>query len=74
MQCGYLQGIVLIHGVWYLEFMDLVCYLIFVEHVGNDNLGMLLMIAWRMWFNRNVVRHGHCRQSVEKVVQLFRFC
>ena len=60
-------------GAWYLEFMDLVWYLIFVQHVGNDILEMLLMIAWRMWFNRNVVRHGHSRQSVEVVVQLARF-
>ena len=52
-------------GLWYLEFMDLVCYLIFVEHVGNDILEMILMIAWRMWFNRNVIRHGHSRQSAE---------
>ena len=73
MQCGYFQGIVLIHGVWYLEFMDLVCYLIFIEHVGNDILEMLLMIAWRMWFIRNVVRHGHSRQSAKEVVQLARF-
>ena len=54
--------------IWYLEFIDLVCYLIFVEHVGNDILEMLLMIAWRMWFNRNVVRHCHSRQSTEEVV------
>ena len=31
------------------------------------------MIAWRMWFNRNVVRHCHSRQSTEEVVQLARF-
>ena len=31
------------------------------------------MIAWCMWFNRNVVRHGHSRQSAEEVVQLVRF-
>ena len=60
-------------GEWYLEFMDLVCYLIFVERFGIDILEMLLMIAWRMWFNRNVVRHDHSRQSVEEVVQLARF-
>ena len=31
------------------------------------------MIAWCMWFNRNVVRHGHSRQSADEVVQLARF-
>ena len=35
-------------GVRYLEFMDLMWYLIFVQHVGNDILEMLLMIAWCM--------------------------
>ena len=63
----------MIHGIRYLEFMDLVYYLIFVEHVGNDILEMLLMIGWRMWFDRNVVRHSHSRQSAEGVVQLARF-
>ena len=61
------------HRVWYSEFMDLACYLIFVEHVGNEILEMLLMIGWCMWFNRNVIRHGNSRQSVEEVVQLARF-
>ena len=51
--------------------MDFVCYLIFVYCFGVDILEMLLMIAWRMWFNRNVVRHA--RQSVEEVVQLAQF-
>ena len=62
-------------GIWYLEFIDLVCYLIFVEHVGNAILEMILMIAWRMWFNSlaYVVRHGHSQQSAEEVVQLARF-
>ena len=56
-----------------MEFMDLVCYLIFVEHIGNAILEIILMIAWRMWFNRNVVRHSHFQQSAEEVVQLARF-
>ena len=60
-------------GVRDLEFMDLMWYLIFVLHFGNDILEMLLMIAWCVWFNRNVVRHGHSRQSAEEVVQLARF-
>ena len=57
-------------GVRDLEFMDLMWYLIFVLHFGNDILEMLLMIAWCVWFNRNVVRHDHSRQSAEEVVQL----
>ena len=31
------------------------------------------MIAWCMWFNRNVIRHSHSRQSTEEVVQLAQF-
>ena len=38
-------------GIRYLEFMDLVWYLIFVQHVGNDMLEILLMIARYMWFD-----------------------
>ena len=60
-------------GVWYFEFMDLVCYLNFVVHVGNDILEMLLMIAWHMWFIRNVIRHGHPQQSAEEVVHIAQF-
>ena len=57
-------------GARYLEFLNLVWYLIFVWHVGNGILEMLLMIAWRMWFDRNVVRRGHSRQFAKEVVKL----
>ena len=40
-------------GVRYNEFVNLVWYLIFIQHVGNDFLEMLFMIAWSMWHNRN---------------------
>ena len=35
-------------GVRYNEFVDMVWYLIFIQHVGNDFLEMLFMIAWSM--------------------------
>jgi len=38
-------------GVRYNEFVDLVWYLIFIQHVGNDFLEMLFLIAWSMWHN-----------------------
>ena len=38
----------------------------------NDVLEMLFMIAWSMWHNRNVVRHGSPRQSATLVVQKAR--
>ena len=37
--------------------------------MGNDFLEMLFMIAWSMWHNRNVARHGSPRQSANLVVQ-----
>ena len=57
------------HGVKYNEFVDLVWCLIFFQHVKNDVLEMLFMIAWSMWHNRNVVRHGSSLQSTTLVVQ-----
>jgi len=56
-------------GVHYLEFMDLVWYLIFMQHTGNNLLEMIFMIDWRMWFNRNATRHGSTWQSATKVFQ-----
>ena len=32
-------------GVWYLEFMDLVCYLIFVEHFGDASHDSLAYVV-----------------------------
>lgn len=56
-------------GVRYTEFMDLVCYLVFVQHVGDDILELIFMIAWSMWFNRNSTQHGSSRQSATVIVQ-----
>ena len=56
-------------GVRYTEFMDLVCYLVFVQHVGDDILELIFMIAWSTWFNRNSTRHGKPRQSATVIVQ-----
>ena len=52
--------------------MDLVWYLIFFQHVRNDVLEMLFMIAWSMWHYKNVARHGSPRQSTTLVVQKAR--
>ena len=45
----------------------------FVQHVGNEILELVFMVAWCMWHNRNVVRHGSARQSTSEVVQKVRF-
>ena len=60
--------------VRYDEFFDLIWYLMFIQHVGNEILKLVFMVAWCMWHNRNAVRHGSARQSTSKVVQKARFC
>ena len=32
-------------------------------------LGMVIMVAWCMWFNRNVVRQGKLRQQNVAILQ-----
>ena len=49
--------------VLYREFVDLIWYLMFVQHVGDVVLEMVFMISWCMWYNRNAIRHGSSCQS-----------
>ena len=50
-------------GILYQEFVDLIWYLTFVQHVRDEVLEMVFMIVWCMWYNINAVRHGSSRQS-----------
>lgn len=43
------------NGVHFPEFIDLLWYLKFVQHVGNDILELFITIAWSIWFNWNQV-------------------
>ena len=59
-------------GIHYQEFVNQVWYLIFVQHTGDDTLEMIFMVAWCIWFNRNVVQHGSACQLATVVVQKAR--
>ena len=59
-------------GIYYQGFVDLVWYLIFIQHAEDDTLEMIFMVVWCMWFNRNVVQHGSVRQLAIVVVQKAR--
>ena len=52
--------------------MDLIRYLMFVQHVGDGILELVFMAAWCIWYNRNVVRHRSTCQSAQMVVQKTR--
>ena len=56
-------------GVLYREFVDLIWYLMFVQHVRDEVLEMVFMIVWCMWYNRNAVRHGSSCQSAQHIIQ-----
>ena len=58
-----------IQGIHYQEFLDLVWYLIFVQHARDDTWEMIFMVAWCMWFNRNAVQNGSVHQSAIVVGQ-----
>lgn len=59
-------------GVRYLEFVDLVWYMLFVQHAGDNTMEMIFMVAWCMWHNRNAVRYESARQSAPMVMQKTR--
>ena len=50
-RCGFNLVLLLKLGVRYSEFMELVCYLVFVQHVGDDILELIFMIAWSNTFS-----------------------
>ena len=51
-------------GVHFRDFIDLLWHLQFIQRVGNDLLELVIIVAWSMWFNRNVVQQGKARQAV----------
>lgn len=42
----------------FLEFMDLMWYLVFSKQVSDDILALFVAISWTLWTNRNEKRHG----------------
>ena len=45
-------------GVSHRTFVDLLWYLIFIQHFGQELLELTVMFSWCMWFNRNITRLG----------------
>ena len=51
------------------SFQDLLWYMLSVEHCDADVVATVVCIAWAMWQNRNVIRHGGKRRSEAEVVR-----
>lgn len=56
------------NGVHFPEFIDLLWYLKFVQHVGNDILELFITIAWSIWFNWNQVWQRKTRQTTSMII------
>ena len=54
-------------GVFH-EFGDLLWYLKFGQRRDDELLGLVITVAWCMWFNKNVVRQGKTRQSAAEIL------
>ena len=54
--------------VHFPEFNDLLWYLKFVQHVGNDILELVINIAQSIWFNRNQVWQGKTRHTASMII------
>ena len=48
-------------GVHFLDFLEILWHLKFVQQMGNDILELVIATSWSMWFNKNVVRQGKTR-------------
>ena len=59
-------------GVQFRDFIDLLWHLQFIQRVGNDLLELVIIVAWSMWFNRNVVQQGKARQQAVTILQKAR--
>ena len=59
-------------GVHFRDFIDLLWHLQFIQRVGNDLLELVIIVAWSMWFNRNVVQQGKARQQAITILQKAR--
>ena len=59
-------------GVFH-EFRDILWYLKFGQHMDDELLGLVIMVVWCIWFNRNVVRQGKTRQSVVDILRKAKY-
>ncbi|KAL0014901.1 hypothetical protein SO802_001970 [Lithocarpus litseifolius] len=60
-------------GVSHGTFADLLWYLIFIQHFGQDVLELTVMISWCMWFNCNRTRLGSPRKRPQEILSQARF-
>ena len=60
------------NGVRYRDFIDLLWYLIFMQHVSQDVLELVVAVAWCMWHSRNKAQHGSPRQSPNEILHKAR--
>ncbi|XP_075654846.1 uncharacterized protein LOC142625013 [Castanea sativa] len=42
------------------------------EHMGNDLVELVVIVAWCMWYNRNKVRLGSTRQTSQEIIHKAR--
>ena len=59
-------------GVNFREFIDLLWYLIFMQHMGNDLVELIITVAWCMWYNRNKTRLGSTKQTCHEIIHKAR--
>lgn len=78
-ECTYARGVWEVtcipfdnKGVHYRDFIDILWYLIFMQHVGQEVLELVVTVAWCLWHNRNKARHGSPRQSTNEILHKAR--
>lgn len=51
------------------SFFDLLWFLLMIESFDEEKVALVVTIAWPLWSNRNLVRHGGTRKTPEALVQ-----
>ena len=66
---AYSKVVVLLNQERVQSFQDLLWHMLTVERSDVDEVAKVVCIAWAMWHNRNVIRHGGKRQSGAELVR-----
>ena len=56
-------------ALFFLEFMNLLWFLIFSRKINDEALTLVVTVAWVMWSNRNNKRHGGKVKTNQIVIQ-----
>ena len=51
------------------SFFDLLWFLLMIESFDEENVALVVTIAWSLWSNRNLVRHGGSKKTPKALVQ-----